>query len=73
MDTAIRENELYVFTHPGPSWRAELEERFGAIGGDGKGGGIGFPMANLLWSPQLNQITPASGNPKMSRRQGDLV
>jgi NAD(P)-dependent dehydrogenase (short-subunit alcohol dehydrogenase family) len=28
---AIRENELYVFTHPGPSWRAELEERFAAI------------------------------------------
>ncbi len=29
--TAIRENELYVFTHAGPSWRTELEERFGAI------------------------------------------
>jgi NAD(P)-dependent dehydrogenase (short-subunit alcohol dehydrogenase family) len=29
--TAIREGELYVFTHPGPSWRAELEERFGTI------------------------------------------
>jgi NAD(P)-dependent dehydrogenase (short-subunit alcohol dehydrogenase family) len=29
--TAIRQDELYVFTHPGPSWRAELEERFGAI------------------------------------------
>jgi NAD(P)-dependent dehydrogenase (short-subunit alcohol dehydrogenase family) len=28
---AIREGDLYVFTHPGPSWRAELEERFGAI------------------------------------------
>jgi NAD(P)-dependent dehydrogenase (short-subunit alcohol dehydrogenase family) len=28
---AIREGELYVFTHPGPSWRAELEERFGSI------------------------------------------
>jgi NAD(P)-dependent dehydrogenase (short-subunit alcohol dehydrogenase family) len=27
--TAIREGDLYVF--PGPSWRAELEERFGAI------------------------------------------
>ena len=29
--TAIRENELYVFTHAGAEWRAELEERFGAI------------------------------------------
>jgi NAD(P)-dependent dehydrogenase (short-subunit alcohol dehydrogenase family) len=29
--TAIREDQLYVFTHPGPSWRAELEERFAAI------------------------------------------
>lgn len=29
--TAIRENERYVFTHAGPDWRAELEERFGAI------------------------------------------
>jgi len=29
--TAIRENELYVFTHPGADWRAELEERFTAI------------------------------------------
>ena len=29
--TAIREDQLYVFTHPGPSWRAELEERFDAI------------------------------------------
>ena len=29
--TAIREDKLYVFTHPGPSWRAELEERFDAI------------------------------------------
>jgi NAD(P)-dependent dehydrogenase (short-subunit alcohol dehydrogenase family) len=28
---AIRENELYVFTHFGPEWRAELEERFAAI------------------------------------------
>jgi NAD(P)-dependent dehydrogenase (short-subunit alcohol dehydrogenase family) len=28
---AIRENELYVFTHPGADWRAELEERFAAI------------------------------------------
>ena len=29
--TAIHENELYVFTHPGADWRAELEERFAAI------------------------------------------
>jgi len=29
--TAIRENELYVFTHAGADWRAELEERFAAI------------------------------------------
>ena len=29
--TAIRENELYVFTHSGADWRAELEERFAAI------------------------------------------
>jgi len=29
--SAIRDEELYVFTHPGPGWRAELEERFGAI------------------------------------------
>jgi NAD(P)-dependent dehydrogenase (short-subunit alcohol dehydrogenase family) len=29
--SAIRDEELYVFTHPGPRWRAELEERFGAI------------------------------------------
>jgi NAD(P)-dependent dehydrogenase (short-subunit alcohol dehydrogenase family) len=29
--TAIRENELYVFTHHGADWRAELEERFAAI------------------------------------------
>jgi len=29
--TAIREDQLYVFTHAGPSWRAELKERFGAI------------------------------------------
>jgi NAD(P)-dependent dehydrogenase (short-subunit alcohol dehydrogenase family) len=28
---AIRENELYVFTHHGADWRAELEERFAAI------------------------------------------
>jgi NAD(P)-dependent dehydrogenase (short-subunit alcohol dehydrogenase family) len=28
---AIRANELYVFTHAGPAWRAELEERFAAI------------------------------------------
>ena len=29
--TAIRADELYVFTHAGAEWRAELEERFGAI------------------------------------------
>jgi NAD(P)-dependent dehydrogenase (short-subunit alcohol dehydrogenase family) len=29
--TAIRENDLYVFTHPGADWRAELEERFATI------------------------------------------
>jgi len=29
--TAIREDELYVFTHHSGSWRAELEERFAAI------------------------------------------
>ncbi len=29
--SAIREDELYVFTHAGPSWRSELEERFAAI------------------------------------------
>jgi len=29
--SAIRNDELYVFTHPGLRWRAELEERFGAI------------------------------------------
>jgi NAD(P)-dependent dehydrogenase (short-subunit alcohol dehydrogenase family) len=29
--TAIREGQLYVFTHSGSSWRAELEERFEAI------------------------------------------
>lgn len=29
--TAIRENELYVFTHTGIEWRTELEERFDAI------------------------------------------
>lgn len=28
---AIRGDELYVFTHHGEEWRAELEERFGAI------------------------------------------
>ena len=28
---AIREDELYVFTHHGAAWRAELEERFAAI------------------------------------------
>jgi hypothetical protein len=30
-------------------------------------------MANLLCSPVLNQITPASGNPPMSRDQRVLV
>jgi hypothetical protein len=29
--SAIRNDELYVFTHSGPRWRAELEERFEAI------------------------------------------
>jgi NAD(P)-dependent dehydrogenase (short-subunit alcohol dehydrogenase family) len=29
--TAIRENELYVFTHVGPEWRSELEVRFDTI------------------------------------------
>lgn len=29
--TAIRENELYVFTHTGADWRTELQERFDAI------------------------------------------
>jgi NAD(P)-dependent dehydrogenase (short-subunit alcohol dehydrogenase family) len=29
--TAIREEELYVFTHSGATWRAELKERFDAI------------------------------------------
>jgi len=29
--TAIREDELYVFTHHDAKWRAELEVRFGAI------------------------------------------
>ena len=29
--TAIRKNELYVFTHAGADWRAELKERFDAI------------------------------------------
>ena len=28
---AIREDELYVFTHTGADWRAELEERFATI------------------------------------------
>ena len=28
---AIRENELYVFTHHSAEWRAELAERFAAI------------------------------------------
>ncbi len=28
---AIREDELYVFTHAGAEWRAELEKRFAAI------------------------------------------
>jgi NAD(P)-dependent dehydrogenase (short-subunit alcohol dehydrogenase family) len=29
--TAIREDDLYVFTHSGADWRAELEERFADI------------------------------------------
>jgi NAD(P)-dependent dehydrogenase (short-subunit alcohol dehydrogenase family) len=29
--TAVREDELYVFTHHSSSWRAELEVRFAAI------------------------------------------
>jgi NAD(P)-dependent dehydrogenase (short-subunit alcohol dehydrogenase family) len=29
--TAIRSNELYVFTHAGPEWRSELERRFDTI------------------------------------------
>ena len=29
--TAIREDELYVFTHSSADWRSELEERFNAI------------------------------------------
>lgn len=29
--TAIRENELYVFTHPNGAWRTEVEERFETI------------------------------------------
>ena len=29
--TAIREDELYVFTHAGAEWRSELKERFDAI------------------------------------------
>ena len=28
---AIRRNELYVFTHAGPEWRSELEQRFNNI------------------------------------------
>lgn len=28
---AIRADELYIFTHTGPEWRAELKERFDAI------------------------------------------
>lgn len=28
---AVRDDELYVFTHPGGEWRAEVEERFAAI------------------------------------------
>jgi len=28
---AIRQDELYVFTHWGPEWRAELKKRFDAI------------------------------------------
>jgi NAD(P)-dependent dehydrogenase (short-subunit alcohol dehydrogenase family) len=28
---AIRQNELYVFTHAGPKWRSELERRFNTI------------------------------------------
>jgi len=29
--SAIRDDELYVFTHSGPCWREEVEERFAAI------------------------------------------
>ena len=29
--TAIREDDLYVFTHPSGKWRAKTEERFAAI------------------------------------------
>lgn len=29
--SAVRRNELYVFTHTGPEWRARLEQRFDAI------------------------------------------
>lgn len=29
--SAVRDDELYVFTHTGAAWRAELEERFGAV------------------------------------------
>jgi NAD(P)-dependent dehydrogenase (short-subunit alcohol dehydrogenase family) len=29
--TAIRENDLYVFTHADPPWRTQLKERFDAI------------------------------------------
>jgi NAD(P)-dependent dehydrogenase (short-subunit alcohol dehydrogenase family) len=28
---AIRQNQLYVFTHAGPQWRAELQQRFDRI------------------------------------------
>jgi hypothetical protein len=28
---AIREDELYVFTHSGPDWCAELKKRFDAV------------------------------------------
>ena len=28
---AVRNNELYVFTHAGPDWRAEIAERFNTI------------------------------------------
>ena len=29
--SAMRDDELHVFTHSRPRWRAELEKRFGAI------------------------------------------
>jgi hypothetical protein len=29
--TAIRQNELYVFTHAGSQWRSELAQRFNQI------------------------------------------